>query len=371
MLHFFKHHDLTMSVVILKKISYGQLEEDSWLTDDDKYGIASFVDANVRQTFFQNPNYTDASKTAVLLIVNDGIVVGRSLLYGTKVKRGDDVVDAQSFGSIEVHESQRGKGMGTKIANYSLENDEYPLFLCSLLSDACDSIMKKNDCTLFYFPEMIKLINVESAFACRGLKGLPLKICSGLSDVFLGILNVPTKARIKRLKKKYCLKKEDGIPDWAGDMCTNDGHKYAELHDNAWLKWNLKYNLTGKPQDKQSFYSIYKRDKPIGFLFTKERLRDDVSSEMIIGTLCEWASVDEELTETDINLLAYSTFGKKCYYMRTVTNSTRTCSELRECWFTNHGKMQMGFKDKLGQNPDMANMANWRIRFGCCNSILF
>ena len=70
-----------MSEAILKKITYGQLVEDTWLTDDDRYGIASFVDANVRETFSQNPNNTDASKTAVLLIVNDGIVVGRSLLY--------------------------------------------------------------------------------------------------------------------------------------------------------------------------------------------------------------------------------------------------------------------------------------------------
>lgn len=360
-----------MSEAILKKITYGQLVEDTWLTDDDRYGIASFVDANVRETFSQNPNNTDASKTAVLLIVNDGIVVGRSLLYGTKIKTGDDIIDAQSFGSIEVHESQRGKGMGTKIANYSLENDEYPIFLCSLLSDACDSIMRKSDCTLSYYPEMIKLINMESAFVCRGLKGFPLKLCAGLSNVFLGIVNIPTKTRIRRLKKKYCLKIENDIPEWAGEMCTNDGHKFAELHDNAWLKWNLKYNLTGKPQDKQAFYSIYKDDKPVGFLFTKERLRDDVSSEMIIGTLCEWASVDEELTETDINLLAFSTFDKKCYYMRTASNNLRICNEMQEYWFTNHGKMQMGIKDKFNQYPDMTVMANWRIRFGCCNSILY
>lgn len=360
-----------MSEAILKKISYGQLVEGTWLTDDDRYGIASFVDANVRQAFFKNPNNTDASKTAVLLIVNDGIVVGRSLLYGTKIKIGDDDIEAQSFGSIEVHESQRGKGMGTKIANYSLENDEYPVFLCSLLSDACDSIMRKSDCTLFYYPEMIRIVNMKSAFECRGLKGFPLKLCAGLSNVFLGIVNIPTKTRIRRVKKKYCLKIENDIPEWAGDMCMNDGHKYAELHDNAWLKWNLKYNLTGKPQDKQSFYSIFKGDMPVGFIFTKERLRDEVSSEMIIGTLCEWASVDEELTETDINLLAFSTFDKKCYYMRTVSNNPRICNEMQEYWFTNHGKMQMGIKDKYNKYPDLAKRVNWRIRFGCCNSILF
>lgn len=360
-----------MSEALLKKISHGQLLDNSWQTDDDRYGIAAFVDANIRQTFLDNPNNTDASKTAVLLVVDNGVVVGRSLLYGTKIKRGDETIDAQSFGSIEVHESQRGKGLGTKIARYSLDNDEYPVFLCSLLSDACDSIMRKSDCTLFYYPEMIRIRNMESAFVCRGMKGLPLKICSGLSNVLLSILNIPTKARIRRLKKKYCLKREEDIPEWAGEMCMNDGHKYAELHDNAWLNWNFRYNITGKPQDKQSFYSIYKGEKPVGFFFTKERIRDDVSSEMIIGTLCEWASVDEDLTELDVNLLAFSTIDTKCYYMRTVTNSPRTSRDMQEYWFTDHGKMQMGFKDKYKQYPDMAEQYNWRIRFGCCNSILF
>lgn len=360
-----------MSEALLKKTSHGQLLDNSWQSDDDRYGIAAFVDANVKQTFLDNPNNIYASKTAVLLVVDNGIVVGRSLLYGTKIKSGDNVIDAQSFGSIEVHESQRGKGLGTKIARYSLDNDEYPVFICSLLSDACDSIMKKTDCVLFYYPELVKMINTEAAFVCRGLKGLPLKICAGLSNVFLGIINIPTKAKTRRLKKKYCLKKEDDIPEWAGDMCMNDSHKYAELHDNAWLKWNLKHNLTGKPQDIQAFYSIYKDGVPVGFFFTKERLRDDVTSEMIIGTLCEWASVDAELTEADINLLAFETFGKKCYYVRTVSDNPETVGKLRKSGFVRHGEMQMGFKDKNGQFPDMSDQSNWRIRFGCCNSILF
>lgn len=362
-----------MSEVFLKKISYGQLQENNWLTDDDCYGMAAFVDENVRTTFLQSPNNYQLDKTAVLLALEGDKIVGRHLLYGTTIKTGQDNVMAQSSGSTEVHESQRGKGIGSKINKWTLNNDEYPVYICSLLSPACLRIMEKkeNACTIFEFPELVKIINMEAAFACRGMKGVPLKICKGLCNMFLGVLDIPTKARISRLKKKYSLKKEKEIPEWAGDMCMNDGHKYAEVHDNAWLRWNLNYNLTGKPQDKQSFYSIYKREKPVGFFFTKERLRDDVSSEMIIGTLCEWASVDDELTETDINLLAFSTFDKKCYYMRTVTNSPRTSRDMQGYWFTNHGKMQMGIKDKYNQYPDMAEQYNWRIRFGCCNSILF
>jgi hypothetical protein len=362
-----------MSEIVLKKISYGQLQENTWLTGNDCYGMAAFVDENVRNTFLQSPNNNQPDKTAILLALDGDVIVGRHLLYGTTIKTGQGNIMAQSSGSTEVHESQRGKGIGSKINKWTLNNDEYPVYICSLLSPACLRIMEKkeNACTIFEFPELVKIINMEAAFACRGMKGVPLKICKGLCNLFLGIFNIPTKVKVSKLKKKYSLKKEKDIPEWAGDMCMNDGHKYAEVHDNAWLRWNLNYNLTGKLQDKQSFYSIYKGEKPVGFFFTKERLRDDVSSEMIIGTLCEWASVDKELTETDINLLAFSTFDKKCYYMRTVTNNPKTCNDMQGYWFRKHGEMQMGFKDKLGQYPDMAEMANWRIRFGCCNSILF
>ena len=362
-----------MSEVVLKKVSYGQLYENTWLVDDDRYGIAAFVDENVRRTFLQSPNNNNPEKTAVLLALDGGIIVGRHLLYGTKIRVGGATIKAQSSGCTEVHESQRGKGIGSKINKWTLNNDEYPLYICSLLSPACLHIMEKkeNACTIIKFPELIKIINIKSAFVCRGIRGRALKLCKGISDIFLWAVNIPAYAKLAKLIKKYYVKKEDDIPIWAEDMCMNDGHKYAELHDNAWLRWNLNHNLTGKPQDKQSFYSIYKGNVPVGFFFTKERLRDDVSSEMIIGTICEWATTDNELTEADINLLAFDTFDRNCYYIRTITNNPKIVKKLRKLGYVRHGEMQMGFKDKLGQFPDMVDQSNWRIRFGCCNSILY
>ena len=69
----------------------------------------------------------------------------------------------------------------------------------------------------------------------------------------------------------YSIRKESVVPEWAGEMCLNDGHKYAEYHDTAWLQWCLTHNLSGQPEDIQSFYSIYKNDKPVGFFLTKQR----------------------------------------------------------------------------------------------------
>lgn len=360
----------------LIKITYQQLKDNDYLSEyNDKYGLAAFIDDNVRNTFLSNPNNNDDSKTVILFAVDNGDIVGRSIIYATIVKNHNKTIETQSFGSIEVDNSQRGKGIGTQIARFSLNNNEYPIFICSLLSPQCLSLMRKpeNDCTIFNFPEYIKVINTESAFACRGINGLPLKLMKTLGNIILGILDIPNKIKLKKIKKNYIVKKEYIIPEWAGEMCLNDGHKYAEYHDTKWLQWCLDHNLSGHKDDNQSFFAIYdKENNPVGFFMTKERRRLDIEKcKMINGTLCEWASIDKNLSETDINLLALETFSKDCYRILTVTDNPQTEKSLHSMGYIKNGYMQMGFKDKLNQFPDMKDMSLWRIRFGCCNSILY
>ena len=359
----------------LINITYKQLRENNYLSEyNDQYGLAAFINDNVRNTFLSSPN-NDDSKTAILLAIDNGDIVGRSIIYETPIKNKNHTIKAQSFGSIEVDNSQRGKGIGTLIARFSLNNNEYPIFLCSLLSSQCLSIMRKkeNNCTIFDFPEYVKIINTESAFACRGIKGGPLKMMTICGNFIIKVLDIPNKIRLKRLKKKYSIRQENIVPEWAGEMCLNDGHKYAEFHDAKWLQWCLDYNLSGHSEDTQSFYCIYnKQNQPVGFFMTKERRRLDIKQcRMINGTICEWASIDKNLSETDINLLALDTFSKDCYRILTITDSSMTEKQLRRMGFIKHGYMQMGFRDKLNQFPDMKDMSLWRIRFGCCNSILY
>jgi hypothetical protein len=85
--------------------------------------LAAFVDDNIRKTFLNNPNNDDNSKTAILFAVDNGDIVGRSIIYGTSIKYDSQIIKVQSFGSIEVDNTQRGKGIGTSISKYSLNNN--------------------------------------------------------------------------------------------------------------------------------------------------------------------------------------------------------------------------------------------------------
>lgn len=194
------------------KITYNQLKENNYLSEyNDKYGLVAFIDDNVRNTFLSNPNNNEDSNTAILFAVDNGDIVGRSIIYGTSIKYDSQIIKVQSFGSIEVDNTQRGKGIGTSISKYSLNNNEYSVFMCSLLSPSCYSIMRKpeNACTIFDFPEYVKVINIESAFACRGFKGFPLKTLKTLGNIAISIFNIPNKLRTSRLKKSIYYSKKN------------------------------------------------------------------------------------------------------------------------------------------------------------------
>lgn len=128
---------------------------------------------------------------------------------------------------------------------------------------------------------------------------------------------------------------------------------------------------SGNKNETQSFISIYKDVIPVGFIFTKERLDDDKESRFRYGTICEWGSKDNNLTEADINLLALTTFSNDCCSIITITDDDFTEKKLRHYGFMRNGRMQMGFIDKLHQFKDINDKSLWRIRFGCCNSILY
>lgn len=366
-----------MNGILYKKITYRELKDTNPLIGlDDRYGIGAFVLNHISECFLSSPN-TVLDSTAVILAIEDNIIVGRHILYGTKIYLNGKIVNSFSTGSTEVHVSQRGKGIGSTINRMTLDNDQYPMYLFSLVTPAYLSILskKENNCTIFNFPQLIKIHNMRYAFQCRGISGKLLTMCSWIGNRMLWVYNAKSRIKLKKLSKIYSVKPLTKVPEWAGKMCTESKYKYFEYHDREWLQWNLDNNLSGLPRDIQSFYAIYKGSIPVGFFMTKERVRVDVPNckNMICGTICEWATNDAELSESDINILSIPTFSKECYHILTVTNDNNTYSSLKKYGFLAYGNMQMGFQDKglLSNHTDANDINMWRIRFGCCNSILY
>lgn len=363
-----------MSEILLKKITYKDLKEKSYEAFDDRYGIAAFITESVRKTFLEYPGYQNDSDTVAFFLMDGDIVIGRVMKFATKIKIGEDIVWANSGCAMEVCESYRKSGAGVMLITGDNSN-KYEVNFSALFTEMRIKLLKKQKSIVYEFPQYTKLVGTRVIFELFHLKGFLLKTISWMADALLRLLEVPNKIRAKRLKKRYTVKKETIVPEWAGEMATNDGHKYMEYHDSKWLQWNLDNNLNGYPEDIQSFYAVYDKEcTPKGFFMTKERLEKEAGRyrNLVRGTIVEWASADEnKLSEGDLNLLALSTFSRRVSHITTLTVNPVTDKKLKKMGFIVHNILHMSFKDRTGLYSDASDQSLWRIRFGCCNTIIY
>lgn len=364
-----------MSELTLHKISYKDLWEFKYKSFDDPYGIMAFMTDHLRETLLACPNNDDETKTAMYVMTDGNVAVGRVLQFGTKLKANGEIVSAQTGGSSYVEKSYRSQGVGASLLLASKLSKEYDLKINSLFSTMVVPMLRRLKYVIFEIPQYVIIRDLKPMLAAKGLKGFSLKIGGIIANIPIYCMDIVNKIKRKRLLKKFEVNQVLSVPEWAGELAANDGHKYMELHDREWLQWNLDYNMNGYQGDKQSFYTITdKTRKPIGFFMTKERFEEKAGHyhNIIRGTIVEWGTVDSKvLSEADINLLAIYTFTPETFHILTVTPEANTAKSLKRMGFMKHGTLQMLIGDKKKQYADIGDMNLWRIRYGSCNTIIF
>lgn len=362
-----------MAEVVLKKISYKELRDKSYLEYDDRYGMLSFVTETVRETLLACPNNKD-SKTAIYLSLFDNIVVGRALRLGTQIKIDNDIVWGQTGGSLEVHEEYRHYGAGVDIIWDDKVTTESDLRIGALLTSMAAPIHKRLKYSFFEIPQYIAIRSFKDKLKLSIKNVALLEFCTWIADLPLRFVDMINWFRYARLKKHFKIQKEAKVPEWVGDVATTDAHKYKELHNTQWLQWNLDFNMDKHHRNIQSLYTIYDKDNnPQGFFMTKERYEASagIYNDVIKGTIVEWGTVDNHvLSEADIMLMAIPTFSKDVFHITTVTNDKETERRLKTLGYIRHGIFCMSINDRLKQYNDIADMNLWRIRYGCCNTII-
>ena len=361
--------------ISLVKISYQELRDRSYPQYEDRYEIASYLSESAREALLACPGNLDDSKTAMVLMLDGNVIIGRETRYGTRIMIGDEIKYAQSGGGLEIEESYRKEGLGADIMMENVMSKEYELKMGSFFSSMMIPMLKKLKFTIIEIPQYLKLNNARYILESIGLKGFLLRLGSSVANFGLRILNTKNKVKYNKLKKKFDIKKVNTIPSWVENMAVNDGHKYRELHDQKWFQWNLDYNLHGLPQDIQSFYAVYdKQGNPQGFFMTKERFEEEAGKwkNIIRGVIVEWGTANEEvLSEADLNLMAIYSFTPDVFHITTVSISEATGKQLKKMGFRPHGTHQMSYREKGGKQTEANNPDLWRLRYGCCNSILY
>lgn len=356
-----------------KIITYKELKDgsyiNSYIPQDDKFPITSHMTSCLRDALMACPANTDDSKTFMYLFVDEyNKEIGRVYLFGTRIKDGDVVYGAQTGCGLEVIDEYRDTSVGADLMLFSPLNDEYDLAIGAGVSLKVLPMYRKLRYHLFEVPQYYKVRSVRYLFRSFGFKSW-LSLGRFILHKFKDILDC---AKYKRLKKSFVIKKEPIVPDWAGEMATNDGHRYMELHDRKWLQWNLDYNTYGYKEDIQSFYSIFdKQNNPIGFFMTKERIikkPGNPNNGFVIGTVVEWESKDKiALSEADINLFANKTFSENIDVIFTLACESDTAGQLEKMGYCERATFKVGIKDKKKQFKDIGDQSLWRLRYGMTN----
>ena len=361
------------------RITYKELKDgtykNAYIPQDDKFTATAHMTPYLLDALKSCPCNNDDSKTFMNVCVDEeGKEIGRDFRFGTRIKGGDEVFAAGTGGGFEVLEEYRKEGIGAEFMMNAVLSNDYDFFLVGGMTPMVFPMYRKLKYHIFELPQYIKILNSKYALKRYALNGAFLKVAVGLGNCVIKLLEIPNRVRIRKLNKKFTIKKETIIPEWVTEMTANDGHQFMEVHDREWLQWNLDHNTFGNAEDIQSFYSVYdKKDKPLGFFMTKERLvmKAGPRKGYVVGTVVEWESCDKSvLNEADLNLLALQTFSKKVDLILTLACESGTENQLKKMRFVHRGMFYIGLKDKKKQLKDAGDPNLWRLRFGYTSMIL-
>lgn len=353
-------------------ITYGELRE-GFCFENDKYGIASYEYDARRKAFLENPYIGEDEDSYMYLKLADGVPVGRSIQFDTRLKVDEKIIPMYSGSALKVVESYREYGIGGEIFAYSRRIKKRNILISAGISDLALPLYKVMKYTIFDLQKMLLVRDTKPLLGKMGINGFAQKVFGSLANGGLKCYSAICSFRSLFLGRKYEIKPVTVVPVWVDELTLKDGHKYSEVHDHRWLQWNLNNSFRNGERDKQSFYIITKEGKRMGFVMTKERFREEVQGmkNVLIGSIVEWGSVDEsELCEADIYRLALKSFSSDVDIAEIATNNTKTLKSLKRIGFIRHGNARIAIKDKTKELSDITDVTQWRLRYGYADVIL-
>lgn len=332
----------------LVEISFKELRENDFSRFSDAEGILSSGLELYRKALLDNP-YNKETSTALVLAVVDNLVVGRHIMMNTKLKVGDEIINIKTGGGAIVSSKCRGMGIGSHMIDRAFELEESDIYYGALYSRAAYDIIRKKG-VMLEIPQYVKFFH-------RGIKR---------------VLDLPVIIRSAILKRRFTVERLTTVPQWAGEMASNDGHKYMEIHTTEWLQWSLDNIATGVATDYQLFHAIFdKNHEPVGFFMTKVRTATKNGETFTKANLAEWATIaSSKLDEVDINILAVDAVSSLVSRLWTITDNPSVGKALIRHGFKRRGWLAMHVRDKKHQFSDIGDVSQWRIRYGCCNTVI-
>ena len=347
-------------------VTYKELREGGFTLPDGRPGLAaSGISPAMAEALAACPFVQDDT-VAAYLVLSDGAVVGKEVYFTTRIKLGDEILDAESASSLSVAPAYRQLAVGADIVMATFLRSR--LFLGAGVSEMALPLDRKLKFHVLEFPRLMQLRNAKPLLAARHLSWL-----GGVANLPLGWFHKLILRKAGRLARKFRIEQVSTVPGWVDDIVLRDGHKYAECHDHKWLQWNLDHRFNDHPRSRQALFCVFQDGEPLGFYMLKERFKEKAGGleNVLVGSLVEWGTQDDgRLTESGLLLLSLRDFSSGVDIVETATADENTARAVRKYGFIPHGKANIVFKDRTKKYADAADMGQWRVRFGCGDVIL-
>lgn len=343
--------------------------------EGDEYKIAEYALAEPRKSaFLSNPFIADNTKCMLYYAREGGEVIGRNMLFPSKFKAGDAIIDTIGGSALEVVEKYRDGDAGMSIIMYPLENKANVALIYSGFTPIAVSCYRALRFYMFDFPKLVFINNYRKVLRFYGINPL----ISAVLGTFANCLSFPFKGinkAINRIKfKNLKITPVKIVPSWVDDIVLNDGHKYMEVHNHEWLQWNLDNMFHSHDNNINRFYTVSIEGENIGFFMTKERFINSMKrggAPIIMGSIVEWGiKKGTNLNESDMYMCALKTFSRSIGTVTIATQDINVVKKMKKLLFFPKGEAHIAFKDLTKQYKDAKDPALWRLRLGYADTIL-
>ena len=346
---------------------------DGYKLQGDTYGLGAYALEDPRRSaFLSNPNLNDTSKIMLKLMRHEGIIIGRSMMFPSRFKAADDIIETVGGSALEVAEQFRGGEAGGGLMAYNIRHKENNAVISSGFSSTAAKCHKALRAYMLCFPQFVQIKDYRRILPKIGLNSMFSFISGGVLNCLVWPLLYVTKRKAINRCLDFKVERVDIVPEWVDDIVLNDGHKYMEVHDHKWLQWTLDNMFHSHERNVNSFYTISRDGENLGFFMIKERFTQmDDKHSFIGGTICEWGTKDPiRLSEYDLHLMAISKFSKFVDIIFMATPDEKVGAKMKRLLFFRKGDAKIAFYDLKKQYREAKNIDQWRVRYGYGDSIL-
>lgn len=356
--------------------TFGELKVNKDLGFDDPEGIMASLNNRMREALLCNPSgYTD-DETCQILALYEKRVVGCINAFMTRVSINNKVHLVQTGSYLYASEKYRKENVGGelffRLTNLHPQKKNY----YAGISQMAQPIYKVLKYKLFEFPRLIYLRKsksiVHALLKTESNWCLPVILMADcllwVHRIIIVLLNSPRHLKYQVVQSALVSKDIERIS-------LNDHHPFMEVHDKAWLQWNLNHTFSTDNRNKKRLYEIKKGNATEAFFIIKQEFFEQASSRgfknVYLGSVVEWGiDASSKLQERDLYLMALSCFDKCVDGVQVATSDMNTVRSLKRNMFVRIGDATMAFKMKSVKDEGMDDINNWRVRIAGGDTLL-